>query len=106
MCQLSKVNGEGSMSGSEVIVNEHALADVARIIKLYVVKYRETIENAIKNINKYNSEWSDEDFISLVATMNSFLLDVAEMENITNQLVERINTKINQVHSLHNMKIF
>lgn len=93
------------MSASEVIINEQALADVASSIRTYVASYREAIESAIRSIKANRSDWSDEDFSSLVSAVSSFLQDVEGIENATNQLVERINKKIDAIHLLHNKRI-
>ena len=93
------------MSESEVIVNEQALASVSASIRTYVAEFRETIETAVRNLKTNASDWDDEDFNSLVSAINSFLTDVEGMENATNQLAQRIDTKISQIHTLHSMKI-
>lgn len=93
------------MSVSEVIINEQALADVASSIRSYVASYREAIEMAIRSIKSNSSDWSDEDFSSLVSAISSFLQDIEGIENAANQLIERINNKISAIHILHNIKI-
>lgn len=93
------------MSASEVIVNEQALADVAKSIRTYVSLLKEAIESAVRSIGANGSDWTDEDFDSLVSAVSSFLRDVESVENATNHLVERINNKISAIHVLHNIKI-
>ncbi len=93
------------MSSSEVIINEQALADVASSIRTYVSSLKEAIESAVRSIRANSSDWADEDFNSLVSAVSSFLQDIEGIDNATNQLVERINNKINAIHVLHSMKI-
>lgn len=93
------------MSSSEVIINEQALFDVASSIRIYVSSLKEAIESAVRSIMANGSDWTDEDFNLLVLSISSFLQDVEGIENATNQLVKRINNKINAIHVLHSMKI-
>lgn len=93
------------MSADEVIISEQALATVANSIKTYVSTIREAIMTTVRSIKANGSEWSDEDFNSLVSAINSFLTDIDGVDGATNQLVERINNKISAIHGLHNMKI-
>ncbi|MDE6435212.1 MAG: hypothetical protein K2L07_13390, partial [Lachnospiraceae bacterium] len=59
----------------------------------------------IRSIKANGCDWSDEDFNLLVSAVSCFLQDVEGIENAANQLVERINNKINAIHVLHNMRI-
>lgn len=93
------------MSANEVVISEPALATVANSIKTYVATIRESIMTTLRSLKANGSEWSDEDFNSLVSAINSFLTDIDSMDGATNQLVERINNKISAIHILHNMKI-
>ncbi|MCI9517966.1 MAG: hypothetical protein HFK08_01760 [Clostridia bacterium] len=93
------------MSASEVIISEQALTAIASSIKTYVATIRESIMTTLRSLKANGSEWSDEDFNSLVSAINSFLTGIESMDNATNQLVERINNKIGAIHVLHNMKI-
>lgn len=81
------------------------MADVASSIRTYVSSLKEAIESAVRSIRANSSDWADEDFNSLVSAVSSFLQDIEGIDNATNQLVERINNKINAIHVLHSMKI-
>lgn len=93
------------MSAEEVIINEQALMDVSDGIKSYLTSLKDAIGTALRSIRATNVEWEDEDFNLLVSAVGSFLQDVENIENATDQLVERIDNKISAIHVLHSMKI-
>ncbi len=93
------------MSASEVIINEQALEAVSKSIKTYVSSYREALVSALRSIGANSSDWNDEDFNSLVSAIGALIPDIDGIENATEQLVKRIDNKIEAIHILHGMKI-
>lgn len=93
------------MSGSEVIIDEQALSEVAKGINSYITDYKEMLESAIRKLKLNSDDWNDEDFNSLLSAINSFMVDVNKIENGTKQLSERISKKIDAISELHNKKI-
>lgn len=93
------------MSNSEVIVDEQALGEMSDCLKNYISQYREMLKDALRKIKLNSSDWNDEDFNSLLSAINSFNTDVDNVEEVTKQLIMRINEKIAAIHELHSMKI-
>ena len=93
------------MALTEVIVDEQALMTVNSSITQYSSEFKNNIEDTIRKIKLYSSEWYDEDFNSLLSAINSFMADVDELEETTKSLSQRINNKIAAIHELHSMKI-
>ena len=90
---------------SEVIIDVKALENVSQAIKNYITKYRETIGNAKNQILSNGVEWDDEDFAKTAAAMQKLYKDFDEIELAANNLLQRIESRITQIHQLHNMKI-
>lgn len=93
------------MSQSEVIVDEQALASVSDGLKTYITEYKEMLEDAIRKLKTNSDDWNDEDFNSILSAIISFTKEVNNVECETDQLLNRINEKIDAIHKLHNMKI-
>ena len=93
------------MSLMEVIIDEQALNTVSDCLNTYITEYKEALKDAIRKIKLNSDDWNDEDFNSLVSAISSFMVDVNNIEEDTDQLKARINEKITAIHELHNMKI-
>lgn len=93
------------MSASEVIIDELALAAVSKCINTYRSEMHAAITEAVKSLNSHEGEWGDDDFRDLVASVSAFLNDIDNMDSATNQLMARIETKLEAIQTLHSMKI-
>ena len=93
------------MSSSEIVVDEQALLETANTISNFSRQCRENFESAIRKIKTNSNDWNDEDFNRLLSAVNSFMSDVDNIDEMSSQLIDRINNKIASIHELRNIKI-
>lgn len=93
------------MSSERTIINEEALINLSYSITLFKENYRETIEEAIRELKSNADEWNDEDFNCLVSAISSFMTDVEKIENQSDRMIKIIEDKINAIRALHSMNI-
>lgn len=92
------------MSQNEVIIDEHALTEVADSLITYSSEFNSMLAESIRKIQANSSDWNDEDFTRLLSAINSFMADAEYIEAKTKQFTEKINRRIESIHELHSIK--
>lgn len=93
------------MSGSDVMIDEEALADAAEVISAYANGMKEAIDGAVSKLGAVSGEWDDEDHETLTAAIRSFEADAEAVDVISAQLRSRIQAKLDAIRLLHSMEI-
>lgn len=88
-----------------VSVNEEALAKAADILARCSAEIREIFSEVLSEVRSLEPEWDDDDFTTFVGLLSAYEAELDQLDERSNVLITKANTKIELIHALHQTEI-
>lgn len=90
---------------ADVIIDERALDEASATVRVYLSGLDGVLNDAIRKIQASAGDWNDEDYENLLSAISSFMADMESIKAVGEEILSRLNAKIEAIHRLRNITI-
>lgn len=90
---------------ADVIIDERALEETSATVRVYLSGLDSVLNDAIRKIQASAGDWNDEDYENLLSAISSFMADMESIKAVGEEILSRLNAKIEAIHRLRNITI-
>ena len=89
----------------QLILDVDNLEKVNKIINHFLQQVGAHIDEVVSSVASLGTEWSDEDYESLVKLLKEFYIEFEKLNSNGTQLAQKALEKINQIRSIQGLTI-